>query len=157
MDVFGILTSKPVLIGLHLGAAIVGIDAFLWFAGEAKNANPRIKRLRIPGILGLISFILSWIFGGFYYVTYYGSLVKPIIKSGLAPWAHNIAMETKEHVFLFIIPLAATAAIIAFLSQEEFDGLKINRQALLLAGFIAFLGLAIGLAGFVISSAARWG
>lgn len=153
---FGFVLSKPVLIGLHLGFAIVGIDAFLWVLGEARK-NSETKSFRLPSFIGLSSFILSWIFGGYYYVTFYGSQVKPIIKAGLAPWVHNVMMETKEHIFLFIVPLAATVFFVSYLSQKEFENLKINRQILLHSGLIAFLGLSIGLMGFLISSAARWG
>src|SRR3989304_5739104 len=127
MSLLGLITLKPVLIGLHLGFAIIGIDAFLWFLGEAKNMSRGTKRLRLPAVLGLTSFVLSWIFGGYYYVNYYGAIVKPVIKSGLAPWAHNIIMETKEHIFLFIVPLAITAITIAFLNQDEFQKLNIKK------------------------------
>ena len=157
MDIFGFLLSKPVLIGLHLGFAIVGIDAFLWLLGEFTSSAWRTKHLRIAAVAGVTGFTLSWIFGGYYYVVYYGSLVKPVIKSGLAPWAHNIIMETKEHIFLFIIPIAVTAAIIAFLKKDEFQSLNIRLQTFLLTGFVVVLGLTIGLAGFIISATARWG
>ena len=157
MDVFGFLLSKPVLIGLHLGFAIVGIDAFLWLFGELKNRTWNTRHIRITAVIGVVGFVLSWIFGGYYYAAYYGSLVKPVIKSGLAPWAHNIIMETKEHIFLFIVPLAITAITIAFLNQDEFQKLNIRRSTFLLVGFVAVLGLTVGLMGFIISSAARWG
>jgi len=157
MDVASIIVAKPVLIGLHLGFAIVGIDAFLWLLGEFKYAAWHATRLRISALIGVLGFALSWLFGGYYYVTFYGALVRPVIKAGLAPWAHNIIMETKEHVFLFIIPLALTAAFIAFLTEEEFRNLNIRRQTLVLVGLVAALGLAIGAMGFIISAAARWG
>src|SRR3990167_75766 len=129
MDIIGILQSKPVLIGLHLGFAIIGIDAFL----------------------------ASWIAGGYYYVVYYGTLVKPVIKSGVAPWVHNIIMETKEHIFLFIIPLAMTILFVTLLEKEEMERLWLRRLTLWLSCVVAVLGLLIGAMGFVISAAARWG
>lgn len=93
--------SNPVLIGLHLGFAIVGIDAFFWYLGEVVVDSIRRARLRIAAGIGLFGFIASWFFGGFYYVNYYGGLVKLVIKSGAAPWAHSVFMETKEHIFCF--------------------------------------------------------
>src|SRR3989338_11661990 len=108
-----ILLAKPVLIGLHLGFAILGIDAFLWLAGEYAAGAISIKRRMIAAVLGLIGFIGSWLIGGYYYVKYYGPLVKPVIKAGNAPWAHAIAMELKEHVFLFIITLAIKIFLLA--------------------------------------------
>ena len=152
-----ILLSKPVLIGFHLAFAIVGIDAFLWLLGEIKNDSWRKSRLYWSAIVGVLGFVLSWFSGGYYYVKYYGGLVKPIIKSGLAPWAHNIIMETKEHIFLFIIPLALTALFITFLDKKEFEKSNIRWVFMVLVTLIVGLGLTIGAMGFMISAAARWG
>src|SRR3989344_4812970 len=98
MDIIAILQSKPILIGLHLGFAILGIDAFLWFLGEVVANAESVRRRVIAAFIGLVSFVITWIIGGYYYVKFYGSLVKPIIKAGSAPWAHAIAMEAKEHI-----------------------------------------------------------
>ena len=151
------LTYKPVLIGLHLGFAIVGIDAFLWYLGELAANSGHRRRLQWASIIGLAGFVGSWLTGGYYYIANYGKLVKPVILKGTAPWAHAIAMEAKEHIFLFIIPLAVTALILAFVDKEEFEKFKLRKTAMLLAGLIAGLGLAIGAMGFIISAAARWG
>ncbi len=157
MDIIGILQSKPVLIGFHLGFAIVGIDAFLWLLGQLRdNGGSRRSRL-FTAWVGVFAFILSWLAGGYYYVVYYGTLVKPIIKGGVAPWVHEIIMETKEHVFLFIVPLAMTVLFITMFDKEEVERLKLRRLASWLTGTVAALGLLIGAMGFVISAAARWG
>lgn len=157
MDLVSFLTTKPVLIGMHLGFAIVGIDAFLWLLGEIVANAGSMRRRTIAACIGTIGFLGSWIAGGYYYVTTYGPLVKPIIKAGSAPWAHTIAMEAKEHMFLFVIPLAITALLLA-----RFDGVGLASHGLkrvtgVLAGTIAGLGLLIGFLGFIISAAARWG
>ncbi|MBI2669558.1 MAG: hypothetical protein HYX20_00175 [Candidatus Yanofskybacteria bacterium] len=157
MGIFSFLTYKPVLIGIHLGFAIVGIDAFLWYLGELAGKSQNHTRIKWVSIIGVIGFALSWLFGGYYYVVNYGKLVKPVILKGTAPWAHAIAMEAKEHVFLFIIPLALTAVFLAFLNQEEFKKNNLHRVVMALTGLIAGLGLAIGAMGYIISSAARWG
>ncbi|MBI2064004.1 MAG: hypothetical protein HYT65_03380 [Candidatus Yanofskybacteria bacterium] len=151
------LTYKPVLIGLHLGFAIVGIDAFLWYLGELAGKSQNHTRIRWASIIGVTGFALSWLAGGYYYVVNYGKLVKPIILKGTAPWAHAIAMEAKEHIFLFIIPLALTAVFLTFLGKEDFEKNNLRRVTMVLAGLIAGLGLAIGAMGFIISAAARWG
>lgn len=157
MDLAAIIQSKPVLIGLHLGFAILGIDAFLWLLGKFKdNAGSRKSRI-VTAAIGVSAFALSWLAGGYYYVVYYGSLVKPIIKSGLAPWAHNIIMETKEHIFLFIIPLAVTVLFIAMLDKEEMERFKLRGLAIGMSGAVALAALLIGAMGFIISAAARWG
>lgn len=157
MDILAIILSKPVLIGLHLGAAIIGIDAFLWLLGKLKGDGGSRQSLIITAAVGAGAFLASWLAGGFYYVVYYGTLVKPIIKKGVAPWAHNIVMETKEHIFLFLIPLAMTVLFIVLLDKERLEQLKIRRLTMWLAGAAAGLGLLIGAMGFIISAAARWG
>jgi len=157
MDIIGILQSKPVLIGLHLGFAIIGIDAFLWLLGKLKDDSGTSKGRIITALIGVGAFLASWIAGGYYYVVYYGTLVKPIIKSGVAPWVHNIIMETKEHIFLFIIPLAMTILFITLLSKEEMEKLRLRKITLWLAFSVAMLGLIIGAMGFMISATVRWG
>ena len=151
-----ILLSKPVLIGIHLGFAIIGIDAFLWLLGEIKGKARRTPILW-TAIIGVGSFFISWIAGGYYYVNFYGSLVKPGIKAGLAPWAHGIAMETKEHIFLFIIPMAMTVLFATLIPTEELEMSGLKKSVMYLVAYTAALGLFVGLLGFIISAAARWG
>ena len=157
MDMLSLLQSKPVLIGLHLGFAIVGIDAFLWLLGKIWDKGGSVKARMITALIGVLAFVASWIAGGYYYVVFYGTLVKPVIKEGLAPWAHNIIMEVKEHIFLFIIPVAITVLFITLLSDDEIENLGLRQVSVALAMILAGLGLLIGAMGFVISAAARWG
>src|SRR3989344_5016732 len=123
MDLVTIVTSKPVLIGLHLGFAILGIDAFLWLLGEIVADAGSVRRRLAVSALVVFGYVAAWLIGGYYYVKFYGPLVKPIIKAGQMPWAHTIAMEAKEHIFLFAVPLAVT---IYFLSRLNADELKMN-------------------------------
>src|SRR3990172_12094924 len=157
MDIWTTLTSKPVLIGLHLGFAILGIDAFLWLLGEVVANAGSVKRRLIAAKIGLISFILTWIIGGYYYVKFYGSLVKPIIKAGSAPWAHAIAMEAKEHIFLFAFPIAITIFLLSRLNTGELRLLGLRRGLIGITIMAAGIGLSLGIMGFIISAAARWG
>jgi len=154
---FSFLTYKPVLVGLHLGFAIVGIDAFLWLTGEFFAGTFGKLRVKVAALIGVVGFALSWLVGGYYYVVYYGKLVKPVIKAGVAPWAHAIFMETKEHIFLFVIPLAITALLLAFLKKEEIKEYNLSGLAKTLAVLVALLGLLIGAMGYMVSAAARWG
>lgn len=157
MSILSFLGTKPVLIGLHLGFAILGIDAFLWLLGEYVANTESVRRKVWAAILGCVGFAVSWIVGGYYYLTYYGKLVKPTILSGLAPWAHDIAMEAKEHIFLFVVPLALTALFVAMIDRTTLEQSGLKKPAMWLAGLLPALGLLIGLMGYVISAAARWG
>lgn len=152
-----ILLSKPFLIGFHLGFAIVGIDAFFWFFGELISGAYHRVRARSAALVGLLGFIFSWIAGGYYYVVYYGTLVKPTIQKGLAPWAHAIFMEAKEHIFLFLVPVGATIFLATFLPEEVLQSRYVKRYLKLLTISVIIVGLIIGAMGFIISAAARWG
>ena len=68
MDFWAIIQSKPVLIGLHLGFAIVGIDAFLWLLGKLKSDGGSQKSMIVTAAIGVAAFVASWIAGGYYYV-----------------------------------------------------------------------------------------
>ncbi|OGF76767.1 hypothetical protein A3G54_02050 [Candidatus Giovannonibacteria bacterium RIFCSPLOWO2_12_FULL_44_15] len=157
MDIIAILQSKPVLIGLHLGFAILGIDAFLWLLGEVISNAESSRRRVFAAFVGLVSFVITWIIGGYYYVKFYGSLVKPIIKAGSAPWAHAIAMEAKEHIFLFAFPIAITIFLLSRLNTGELRLLGLRRGLIGITIMAAGIGLSLGIMGFIISAAARWG
>src|SRR3989338_3443666 len=147
---FEILTAKPFLIGLHLGFAILGIDALLWLLGEVVANAGSVKRRFIAATLGLVGYVLTWIIGGYYYVKFYGPLVKPIIKAGSAPWAHAIAMEAKEHIFLFAIPIAITICFLTRLNAGELESLGLRKGFIYLIAIAAGIGLSLGLMGFII-------
>lgn len=157
MNLVDIITAKPVLIGAHLGAAIIGIDAFLWLLGEVLSGSGSPRRRTRTALIGLLGYLISWMAGGYYYVHYYGSLVKPVIKAGSAAWAHQISMETKEHIFLFTLPLAVTIFCLSCLDENQLEALKLKRPLTILIATAAGLGLFIGLLGFTVSAAVRWG
>lgn len=152
-----LLANKPLLVGLHLGFAILGIDGFIWLFGEILAKSEHRIRIIISAVLGIAGFALSWLIGGYYYVKFYGVIIKPIIKAGNAPWAHAIAMEAKEHIFLFIIPMAFTALFAALLGRQTLENGKIKKPLLILVFLIVLIGLSLGAMGFIISAAARWG
>lgn len=150
------LTAKPVLVGLHLGFAIVGIDCTLWLWGELVARSEHQRRMVWVAAGGVLGYLVSWLIGGYYYVKFYGSLVKPGVIAGNAPWAHEIVMEVKEHIFLFLLPLALTIFFFAFFSRDALDGGRLRKPFRNLVMLTALLGLLIGAMGFIISAAARW-
>ncbi len=148
---------QPLLVGIHVAMGELGIFAFLWLLVELLNpTKERIKRAKIAAILGTILLFGAWVLGGFYYVNYYGSQVKPVIKEGPMPWAHAIFMETKEHVFLFLPFLSIlTTGIIIKNKRELLNDKKIKLSVLLLSGLIILIGLSIAGMGYLISTGAR--
>ncbi len=145
------------LIGIHLAVGEIAILSFVWVIAEL--INPDIKRLRrakIAALIGVVFFFLSWISGGYYYLTEYGSVIKPMIKAGASPWAHKIVMETKEHVFLMLPFLAFLVyGIIANKGKEILSSKNFRKWTLYLSGLVVFLGATMAFMGYLISSAAR--
>ena len=93
----------------------------------------------------------AWVLGGYWYVTYYAP-EKAIILKGPWPFAHNLFMETKEHLFFIPLILALYLPIVARLDLSR------NRSARLMTMAVAALvvvnGLAIGHAASTINYAA---
>ena len=142
------------LIGLHATLGEIGIFAFLWVFVELLNPSElRIKRAKIASLIGLTFFILSWIIGGYYYVSFYGTDVKPVIKEGPQPWAHSIVMEAKEHIFLFLPFLAVIASLL--IMNVRVNETKKLKSILKLSALIIITGFMMALMGYVISTGFR--
>jgi len=145
------------LIGLHAGLGELGALLFFWafvelLSGQASN----IRRARLAILIGTVFLVGAWIAGGFYYVEIYGSEVKPFIKEGPLPWAHGVAMETKEHVFLFLPFLAVFAWGLMQRLGHVMDSERQARVAALYAtGAVVVLSGTMALMGFLVSSGFR--
>jgi len=145
------------LILLHAVVAEIGVIAFLWVLVELLNpTETRIARAQVAALIGFSCLLFAWIVGGFYFVEVYGLHIKPLIKASDAKWVHNIVMEVKEHIFLFLPILASL--VTALLYKYEGDLVE-NRDArvsiVLLAGLIFLLGFSIAGIGAIISSGYR--
>lgn len=97
-------------------------------------------------------FFLSWAASAYYYVTYYGTAVKPKILAGDMPWGHTFFMEAKEHVFLILPFMAISIALcVSYLRLYDDDGL---RKSTALLTFVALaIGSATAAAGIFVSGA----
>lgn len=140
---------------LHVLSGLLGIVSFAAvLLGLMKNAS--LRKLKITSFFGLLAFLVSWFYGGYYYAIYYGDKVKPLIKAGRYSWAHNVIMETKEHIFLFLPFLAAVLFLVIWLAGEDINKeQKLKKGTTALALSIVILGIAITLMGLAISGAAQ--
>ena len=141
------------LIGLHAGMGEMGALAFLWVFVELLNmSEASVRRARIAALWGTILFIGSWIAGGWNYLTYYASVVKPLIIAGPMPLAHNLIMETKEHVFLFLPVLALVEVCLLYKYKGQLVADKnLGKSATYIAFLIVLLALAMVGMGVIIS------
>ena len=141
---------------VHVLSGLVGVSSvyFIWtgFLKKTLKLSSLIKSCWIA----LVSFVLSWLSGGYYYVAYYGDNIKPVIKSGDYPWAHSVFTETKEHLFLFLPFLTLMILISLYLYGDKLEkNEKLKKSFTLLSGITFFLGVFITLAGVIISGANR--
>lgn len=149
-DIFKILLISHIFLGL---AGIIASYA-VWVGLLKKQIS--VKFLRISSLIALISFLLSWLTGGYYYAIYYGKAVRNAIKSGPYPWAHSIFMEAKEHIFFFIPFLAAVIFIIFYYLNDGIEtDTQFKKAVVFLSGLTTILGIIITLSGLIISGAIR--
>lgn len=99
-------------------------------------------------------FFISWMTSAYYYVVYYGTSVKPIIKSGSYPWAHAVLMEGKGHIFL-ILPFIAITITFALYVLRKKPEQRLKRAVTFLSTTLVILGIFVALSGIAISGAAQ--
>jgi hypothetical protein len=123
--------------------------AALWVFVETLSASAEsAKRIQTAALLGAVCMAAAWIFGGYWYVLFYPA-DKALILKGPWPFAHNLFMETKEHLFF-------VTAILAFLlpittREKLYANPTAKKLVLSVAGLIVVTGLAVEGAGAVIS------
>lgn len=149
----------PLISTALISHVILGLVAVMGFyaawLGLLKK-EPPLSFLKTVSLTALLSIVLSWISGGYYYVVYYGEAVKPVIVAGAYPWAHALVTETKEHVFL-VMPFAALAlaALIWIHNGRLLENPRVKSGAVLLSAMLTVLGTFITLAGVIMSGGAQ--
>jgi len=148
-------TSLSLFLAIHVLIGVFGVFLFGGVSLGLLKKKVSVKMLKVFSLGGLISYLVAWVLGGHYYVVYYGSKVKPIIKAGDIPWAHSVVMEAKEHVFLFLPFLAFVSFISIWTLGSSLDEMPKFKKAVMLVSLMAFIiGILMALAGIVISGAA---
>ena len=128
---------------------IVFLTGYLLYFFREDNLG-FLKRM---SFFAFLSFVFSWIVGGYYYVTYYGHAVKPIILSGEFPWIHKVLMETKEHIFLFLPFLAFVLFIATYFGKNIKDDKKLSYSYIGLCFTTVSVALLVTIMGMAISGA----
>jgi hypothetical protein len=143
------ISSSDVILLAHATFGVTGCLAALWVFVEALNAGATNRgRIQAAALLTAVAIAAAGICGGFWYVQFYPP-EKALILGGPWPFAHNLFMETKEHLFF-------VTAILAFLlpiaTREKADSNASARKLVLaLSGLIVITGLTVEGAGAVIN------
>lgn len=144
------------LVSIHALAGILAIFFFLFLLVELLHPEVSTRKTKLFAFLGTILIFLSWIIGGYYYVSQYGVSSKLLIKKGATPWVHSIIMETKEHLFLFLpyLTILLTGVVFKY-GNDLFKNHKAKSSVLALCALIILVALSIAGMGYLISTAAR--
>ncbi len=144
------------LLTAHVLLGLLGVMLSFAVTLTLLKKEPKRQPLVHLSCYAALSYVLSWLSGGWYYWKYYGNNVKPAIMNGDFKWAHLVFMEAKEHVFLFL-PFAALALAVAL--HYAFDDMVTNpalKRALSLASVvITAIAIIITLSGVLITGGAR--
>ena len=107
------ITGNDAILLAHAMFGVLGTVLAVWVFVETLNAQEQnAQRIRMATLAVAICMCAAWILGGYWYLHFYPA-EKAIILKGPWPFAHNLFMETKEHLFLmtlilsFYLPIAA--------------------------------------------------
>jgi hypothetical protein len=144
---------SDVILFAHPTFGVLAILASVWVLVELLNASPvNRSRARNAALLVSVCIIAAWILGGFWYVNFYYA-EKAVILKGPWPWAHNIIMETKEH--LFFIPLVLALYLPIVMRDDFVRNLTARYMAMAVAVMIIGSSLAIEGAGALVNAGAK--
>jgi hypothetical protein len=145
-------------IAILFHAVFGGLSALaaLWVFIELLNiSESNTGRIGSAAVITLVLIWGAYFVGGWYYVTHYGA-DKAIIQAGHWPWAHNLFMETKEHLFFLVLLLATFLPIVV-----KRNNLLLNRHArnlaLAVSGMIVLLVQVMEGSGAIIAMGVRQG
>lgn len=147
------ITNSDIILLAHATFGVLGCLAAMWVFVETLNAQPgNTARTQKAAIVAALAMAAAWVFGGYWYVHFY-PVEKAMILKGPWPFAHDIFMETKEHLFFitgvlaFFLPIATREKLYAKPAAR--------RMVLWVAMLITITGVAVEGAGAVIGHGAK--
>jgi hypothetical protein len=143
------ISTSDVILLAHAAFGVTGCLAAVWVFVEVLNAQPaNAVRIQTAALVVAVCMAGAWIYGGYWYVHFYPP-EKALILRGPWPFAHNIFMETKEHLFFIT---AILALLLPITTREKLYSNSVARKLVLsVAGLIVITGLAVEGAGAVIN------
>jgi len=147
---------EPATLMSHVLFGVLGILVAVALFFDVLNLSPgNLKRIRLMALAALGLFVLSYLMGGDWYVENYAA-EKALIKGGPWPWAHDLAMEVKEHVFFLLLLLAAYLPMVVY-QKNILDDKRLKVLALTVIGFMVLVGLGMDGFGAIIAMGAKLG
>jgi len=144
---------NDIVLFAHPSCGVIAVLASVWVLVELLNANAQNRsRARTAAAIVTFFMVAAWILGGYWYVNFYYA-DKAVILKGPWPWAHNVIMETKEH--LFFIPLILALYLPIVMRDDFVRSLTARYMAMAVAVLIIGSGLAIEGGGALINAGAK--
>src|ERR1700733_14133282 len=142
------ITSSDIILLAHAGFGALGCIAAIWVFVETLNARAEnASRIQKAALVAALFMVAAGLLGGYWYVNFY-PVEKAMILKGPWPFAHNLFMETKEHLFFVT---AVLALLLPIATREKLYANAAARQLVLaVAALTAITGLALEGAGAVI-------
>lgn len=135
---------------IHVVSGVVGIGMHNVVLMHLLKKAPNYVFLSRLAWSAALLFLLSWATSAYYYVTYYGTAVKPRILEGALPAGHVFFMETKEHIFLLLPFIAISIALaISYLRGMPDEGVRKSTALLTLVAL--GIGAATAAFGIIVS------
>jgi hypothetical protein len=146
---------NEIILMFHVLFGVACMIAAVWLFVDVLNANEgnlaRIRKLS----WGAAGFMwLAFLVGGYFYVTAYKA-DKAVILKGPWPFAHNMVMETKEHLVIMLLLLVTYLPIVACNNLAASKGAR--KLMLCVTGAIALLSLMMDAEGGVIATGVKVG
>jgi hypothetical protein len=105
--------NHPIILMAHVALGVLCLTAALWVFVETLNVTERnLPRIRRASLLVAVSMWLAYLVAGYWYILFYPQ-DKAIILKGPWPFAHNLYMETKEHLVMLLLLLCTYLPIAA--------------------------------------------
>ena len=146
---------NQVILLSHVLFGVGCMVAAVWLFVDVLQVNEgNLGRIRSMswGAAGLMW--LAFLIAGYWYVTAY-KVDKAVILKGPWPFAHNIVMESKEHLVILLLLLASYLPIVA---SENLVASKDARKLMLwVTALVALLALAMDGEGGIIAMGVKVG
>jgi len=145
---------KEIILMLHPTFGVLAILAGVWVFVEVLNTSKNnLQRIKTASVVLVVLMWLSYLFGGYWYVQFYGA-DKAIIIAGPWPFAHSFFMEVKEHLF-FTLLLLSTYLPVTTAGDRLLAGQPQRNLVLTVSLLIVLLGLFMEGAGATVSLGAK--
>ena len=123
----------------HVFFGVACLVAAVWIFVDVLHASATNQaRIRRMSRAAAVVMWLVFLIGGYWYVVFYNA-DKSIILKGPWPFAHNVFMETKEHLVIMLLLLVTYLPIAA--SNDLAANRDARQVALWVSGMIALLAL----------------